>query len=214
MWYSVSLGPELPDVWQALAGPPASTPRAADEWTGGMSGNAFVGDQVVLDVGFDAARCRLRRLAADGVLLGAAEYAYGAAITGLAEERGPRQRCPGWLGWNPETWWKRRTVPGSRCDGRRSVPTAPGPGPGCGPHSFAGRGRDHGACAGGGLPAASPAGAGRAGPGHRVLRRRRGQPQLHRPPGLCSHASRWRGTPVRRAGQNLPRCCPDRCCDR
>jgi hypothetical protein len=54
-----------------------------------MSGNAFVGDQVVLDVGFDAARCRLRRLAADGVLLGAAEYAYGAAITGLAEEAGP-----------------------------------------------------------------------------------------------------------------------------
>lgn len=54
-----------------------------------MSGNAFVGDQVVLDVGFDAARRRLRRLAADGVLLGAAEYAYGAAITGVAEEAGP-----------------------------------------------------------------------------------------------------------------------------
>jgi hypothetical protein len=54
-----------------------------------MSGNAFVSDQVLLDVSFDAARCQLRRLAADGVLLGAAEYAYGAAITGLAQEAGP-----------------------------------------------------------------------------------------------------------------------------
>jgi hypothetical protein len=54
-----------------------------------MSGNAFVGDQVLLDVSFGAARCRLRRLAADGVLLGASEYAYGAAITGLAQEAGP-----------------------------------------------------------------------------------------------------------------------------
>ena len=56
-----------------------------------MSSNAFVGDQVVLDVGFDAARCRLRRLVADGSLLAAAEYAYGAAITGLAEETGPAE---------------------------------------------------------------------------------------------------------------------------
>ena len=54
-----------------------------------MSGNAFVGDRVLLDVSFGAARCRLRRLAEDGVLLGASECAYGAAITGLAEEAGP-----------------------------------------------------------------------------------------------------------------------------
>jgi hypothetical protein len=54
-----------------------------------MSGNAFVGDQVLLDVSIGAARRQLRRLAADGVLLGASEYAYGAAITGLAEEAGP-----------------------------------------------------------------------------------------------------------------------------
>jgi hypothetical protein len=54
-----------------------------------MSGNAFVGDQVMLDVSFGDARRRLRRLAADGVLLGASEYAYGAAITGLAQEAGP-----------------------------------------------------------------------------------------------------------------------------
>lgn len=63
--------------------------RAADEWTGGMGSNAFVGDQVLLDVSFDAARRQLRRFAVDGVLLGASEYAYGAAMTGLAEEAGP-----------------------------------------------------------------------------------------------------------------------------
>jgi hypothetical protein len=50
-----------------------------------MSGNVFVGDHVLLDVSFDAARCQLGRLAGDGVLLGASEYAYGAGITGLVE---------------------------------------------------------------------------------------------------------------------------------
>jgi hypothetical protein len=54
-----------------------------------MSGNVFVGDHVVLDVSFDAARCQLGRLAGDGVLLGASEYAYGAGITGLVETAGP-----------------------------------------------------------------------------------------------------------------------------
>lgn len=54
-----------------------------------MSGNVFVGDQVLLDVGFDVARCQLGRLAADGVLLGASEYAYGEGITGLVEAAGP-----------------------------------------------------------------------------------------------------------------------------
>jgi hypothetical protein len=54
-----------------------------------MNGNALVGDQVLVDVSFDAVRCRLQRLAEDGVLLRASEYAYGAAITGFAEEAGP-----------------------------------------------------------------------------------------------------------------------------
>jgi hypothetical protein len=54
-----------------------------------MSGNAFVDDQVLLDVSFDAAKARLNRLAADGVLLGASECAYGEGIAGLAEEAGP-----------------------------------------------------------------------------------------------------------------------------
>lgn len=50
-----------------------------------MSGSAFVGDQVLLDVSFDAARCRLGRLARDGVLLGASEHAYAIGITALVK---------------------------------------------------------------------------------------------------------------------------------
>jgi hypothetical protein len=69
-------------VWRDLWPLPR---RAADECTGGMSGNVFVGDQVLVDASFDAARSRLGRLAGDGVLLGASEYAYAAGVTGLAE---------------------------------------------------------------------------------------------------------------------------------
>lgn len=54
-----------------------------------MSGNVFTADEISVDVSFDAARCRLEQLAQDGVLLGAAEYAYGAGITGLVETVGP-----------------------------------------------------------------------------------------------------------------------------
>jgi hypothetical protein len=54
-----------------------------------MGGNVFVGERVLLGVGLDAARAWLGRLAADGVLLGAAEYAYGQGIAGLVEEAGP-----------------------------------------------------------------------------------------------------------------------------
>jgi hypothetical protein len=53
-----------------------------------MSGNVFVGDQVLLDVCFDAARRQLRRLTPDAFLLNASEHAYAAGITGLAEEAG------------------------------------------------------------------------------------------------------------------------------
>jgi hypothetical protein len=53
-----------------------------------MGANVFVGDRMLLDVDFAAARLRLGHLARDGVLLGAAEYAYGTAITGLAEAAG------------------------------------------------------------------------------------------------------------------------------
>lgn len=54
-----------------------------------MNGSVFATDEVLVDVGFDAARRRLACLAGDGVLLGAAEYAYGAGIAGLAQEAGP-----------------------------------------------------------------------------------------------------------------------------
>jgi hypothetical protein len=54
-----------------------------------MSAKVFVDDRILLDVGFDAARRQLGRLACDGVLLSAAEYAYGAGITGLAETIAP-----------------------------------------------------------------------------------------------------------------------------
>lgn len=68
--------------------------RPAVAWAGGMSGNVFAADQVLVGAGFAAARGRLGRLAADGVLLGAAEHAYGAGITGLAEAAGPAARMP------------------------------------------------------------------------------------------------------------------------
>jgi len=54
-----------------------------------MSGNVFTADEISVDVSFDAARPRLAYLAQHGVLLGAAEYAYGAGITGLVETVGP-----------------------------------------------------------------------------------------------------------------------------
>lgn len=54
-----------------------------------MSANVFLGDHILLDVDFDAARYQLGRLAGNGVLLSAAEYAYGMVITGLVETVGP-----------------------------------------------------------------------------------------------------------------------------
>lgn len=48
----------------------------------------FVGDHILMDVCLDSARRQLERLAQDGVLLSASEYAYGAGITGLVEAAG------------------------------------------------------------------------------------------------------------------------------
>jgi hypothetical protein len=58
-------------------------------WTGVVTDHTVVGDRVVLDVGFDAARTRLRILAKDGMLLRASEAAYGEGITALVELAGP-----------------------------------------------------------------------------------------------------------------------------
>ena len=45
-----------------------------------MGGNVFVGDHIAMDVCLDSAKCQLRRIAGDSVLLGASEYAYGTGI--------------------------------------------------------------------------------------------------------------------------------------
>jgi hypothetical protein len=54
-----------------------------------MGGKVFVSERVLLGVSPDAARAWLGRLAADGVLLGAAEYAYGQGIDDLGGLAGP-----------------------------------------------------------------------------------------------------------------------------
>jgi hypothetical protein len=53
-----------------------------------MSCNVFVGDHILMDVCFDSAWRQLERLAGDGVLLSASEFAYGAGIAGLVEAAG------------------------------------------------------------------------------------------------------------------------------
>jgi hypothetical protein len=53
-----------------------------------MSGSVFVGDHILMDVCPDSARRQLARLAGDGVLLSASEYAYNAG-TALVEAAGP-----------------------------------------------------------------------------------------------------------------------------
>ena len=53
-----------------------------------MSCNVFVGDHVLMDVCLDSAWRQLERLAGDGVLLSASEFAYGAGIAGLVEATG------------------------------------------------------------------------------------------------------------------------------
>jgi hypothetical protein len=94
-----------------------------DEWPGGMCGNAFAGDQVLVDASFDAARCQLRRLASDG-LLGASKYAHRAGITGLIRRPDPRQHCPAGRG-KPRDLAEQLGVPGCGCAGTRPVPTVP-----------------------------------------------------------------------------------------
>ena len=54
-----------------------------------MTDHTVVGDRVALDVGFDAARTRLRILANGGMLQRASEVAYGEGITALVELAGP-----------------------------------------------------------------------------------------------------------------------------
>jgi hypothetical protein len=54
-----------------------------------MSNHIVVGDRVLLDASFRAARIRLEMLAEDGTLPWASEVAYGEGITGLVKAAGP-----------------------------------------------------------------------------------------------------------------------------
>ena len=56
---------------------------------GVVTGHTVVGDRVVLNVGFGAARTRLKKLAEGGMLLRASEVAYGEGITAVVELAGP-----------------------------------------------------------------------------------------------------------------------------
>jgi hypothetical protein len=54
-----------------------------------VTDHTVVGDRVAVNVGFRAARTRLRILAKGGMLLRASEVAYGEGITALVELAGP-----------------------------------------------------------------------------------------------------------------------------
>ena len=54
-----------------------------------MTDHLVVGDRVLLDTSFGAARDRLEILAGDGMLQRAADVAYGEGITGLVKAAGP-----------------------------------------------------------------------------------------------------------------------------
>ncbi len=54
-----------------------------------MTDHLVVGDRILLDTGFHAARARLELLARNGMLPSASEVAYGEGITGLVAVAGP-----------------------------------------------------------------------------------------------------------------------------
>jgi hypothetical protein len=53
-----------------------------------MTGEMFIGDHVLLNIGFAVARTRLGILAGGGLLLGASEHAYAETIAGLTDTAG------------------------------------------------------------------------------------------------------------------------------
>jgi hypothetical protein len=62
----------------------AAAIRVAGRWTGAVTGHTAAGDRVALNVGFHAARTRLRSLVSDGMLQRASELAYGEGVTAPA----------------------------------------------------------------------------------------------------------------------------------
>jgi hypothetical protein len=89
-----------------------------------MSGRVFAADEILVDVCFDAARYRLGHLAREGVLLIAAEYAYGAGTIGLVETAEPSAGMSRLAGLRDEDIGE-TPVPAFGCSGKRSGPTAP-----------------------------------------------------------------------------------------
>jgi hypothetical protein len=66
-----------------------------------MTSEMFIGDHVLLNIGFVAARARLGNLAGGGLLLGASEHAYAETITGLADATGSVAAAPQLAGVRP-----------------------------------------------------------------------------------------------------------------
>src|SRR5262249_4687752 len=76
-----------PSAW--TAGPAAGAWAVPGLWTGAVTDHIVVGDRVLLDVSFRAARARLEILARGEMLLWASEVAYGEGITRLVKLAGP-----------------------------------------------------------------------------------------------------------------------------
>ena len=77
------------DLRRGRTGPLTAAGPPPDPWTGAVTEHIVVGDRVLLDASFRAARGRLGILARDGMLLWASEAAYGEGITSLVKKAGP-----------------------------------------------------------------------------------------------------------------------------
>ena len=67
----------------------AAASRVPGQWAGAVTDHIVVGDRVLLEADFRAARARLGILAGDELLLQASEAAYGTGITHLVVAAGP-----------------------------------------------------------------------------------------------------------------------------
>jgi hypothetical protein len=77
------------DLGPGRQGPGTAAGSVLGRWTGAVTDHVVVGDRVVLNIGFRAARTRLRILARGGMLAWSSEVAYGEGITALVELAGP-----------------------------------------------------------------------------------------------------------------------------
>ena len=70
-------------IWRTSTATARTNVPCPHERLTGLLEGMFVGDEVLLDVSFTAARARLVNLLRGGLLLSASEDAYGQGITGL-----------------------------------------------------------------------------------------------------------------------------------